>query len=260
MTIPTQKPVLVSTFSFALPGRSTPWRHSAHRLWRLNTDRGIVGLASFQGCVVRTCNVKKDMTVKVIPLKGGWAFSIHGSCNVGRYSPSISHTKSARVECLDWQNHQKLFPSNSPCCHSHRVPFCFSASRLRSRDHHPHHLLPAVDTAPASTGTSWFEASFGRPGTTVAANWDLATSHWIYGYIYIYGGVHTWGYQKWLVYQRKMPVKWMMTRGTPISGNHHMSIHYVYVAAAILGCSPHLGSRLWPQPDVNQPCSPFLVT
>ena len=68
-----QIPVLVSTFSFALPGRSSPsWIYGARRLWQI-TDRGLVGLvAPFQGrCVVpRTCSQWQSYP---------WAL---GSCNV----------------------------------------------------------------------------------------------------------------------------------------------------------------------------------
>ena len=43
------------------------------------------------------------------------------------------------------------------------------------------------------------------------------------GYTVIYEAFHKWGYpKKWLVYNIEIPLKWMMTRGTPISGNHHI--------------------------------------
>ena len=42
-----------------------------------------------------------------------------------------------------------------------------------------------------------------------------------------YGGFHKWGYPQWMVYKGKLwntLLKWMITRGTPVSGNHHMGV------------------------------------
>ena len=95
-------------------------------------------------------------------------------------------------------------------------------------DHHnpAQHLLPAVSGTAAAASTvegSWFkEASLSWPGTTVVASWDLIIAHF--------------------------------------NGNMCVCMHYVYVSAIILGCSPHLGSRLWPQSYVNKPYLPFFVT
>ena len=47
--------------------------------------------------------------------------------------------------------------------------------------------------------------------------WELSTSQ--------YGGFHKWGYPKiyMVIYIVEIPIqKWMMTRGTPIYGNHHI--------------------------------------
>ena len=46
---------------------------------------------------------------------------------------------------------------------------------------------------------------------------------YIYIYVYIHRGFHSHGgIPKWLVSNGKTIYNWMMTGGTPISGNHHM--------------------------------------
>ena len=48
----------------------------------------------------------------------------------------------------------------------------------------------------------------------------------VFPVLFLYGGFHSHGgTQKWMVDCMENPIwKWMITRGTPISGNHHMSM------------------------------------
>jgi len=49
----------------------------------------------------------------------------------------------------------------------------------------------------------------------------------MYIYIYVYGGFHKWEYPKINGYGKTI-YKWMMTGGTPISGNLHIYNTIIY--------------------------------